>query len=124
MNRILSSILSGNTQCWVSYKKEKDNNVFEGVSLTKFLYDEASGTKNLLLYTVYGYEQVMESSWMEAFLAVAKYAMSQGCNQVVTYTNVPYLIDKAKKYGADADYTFISFDITKVSEKIFSGDIK
>lgn len=124
LNRILSSILSDKTQCWASYRREGEDLIFEGICLTKIIFDDTSDTKNLLIYSVYGYNKGVEESWMEAFLSVAKYAVAQKCTQIVTYTTVPYLIEKAKKYGANTDYTFIVFNIPQTSKKIINKEIR
>ena len=113
MNRILSSLLSGKTECWASYRRGEEGTVFEGICLTKIIYDDASDTRNLLLYCIYGYEKTLEEAWMEAFRSVAKYAKAKGCNDIVGYTDVPYLIEKAKLFGGDTSYTFVSFNINK-----------
>jgi len=113
MDRILSACLSGKIQVWASYRREEEGTVFEGICLTKIIYDDASNTKNLLLYCIYGYESTLEEAWMHAFRAVSKYAKKHGCNDIVGYTNVDYLIEKAALFGGDAKYTFISFNINK-----------
>jgi hypothetical protein len=120
MNRILSSILCGKTDCWASYRKDKDNIIFEAVCLTRFIYDDASCTRNLLIYCLYGYEKTVEKSWSEAFLALAKYAKFHKCNEIVSYTDVPYMIDKAKAFGGDTRYTFVSFNVNKTVKIINS----
>lgn len=118
LNRILSSILSGKTQCWASYRRENEKIVFEGICLTKFLYDEASNTKNLLLYSVYGYEKTENEAWAEAFIATSKFAKANGCNEVVGYTNVDHLIEKAKLFGGNTEYTYITFNVEKTVQII------
>ena len=52
MNYILSSLLSGKTSCWVSYEKNEDASKINGIILTKIVFDDATHTKNLLLYSV------------------------------------------------------------------------
>ncbi len=123
MNRILTSILSGKTQCWASYRRDGENPIFEGICLTRIIYDDASDTRNLLIYTVYGYEKTVEESWMNAFLSVSKYAVAQKCSQVIGYTSVPYLVEKAKMYGANTDFTFVAFNIAETSKKIINKDM-
>ena len=123
MNRILTSILSGKTQCWASYRRDGEKLIFEGICLTKIIYEDASDTRNLLIYAVYSYKKTVEESWMDAFLSVAKYAVAQKCTQVVAYSNVPYIVQKAKKYGGNTDFTFITFNIHKTSKKITDRDI-
>ena len=113
MNRILSSMLSGKTQCWVSYEKKEEGSELNAIILTKILYDDTSHTKSLLLYSVYGYGRIDQKFWMEGFAFMSKYAKSHGCTYLSAYTEVPYLIEMAKMYEAGTSYTYITFDISK-----------
>ena len=124
MNRILSSLLSNKTQCWASYTRNEDKATFEGIVLTQLLYDDASFTKNLLLYCLYGYTDVDRQSWFKGIKALAKYAKSQGCSQIIAYTDVPYMIEKCRELGGEAKYTLCSFDVDKSVQILnsFSGE--
>lgn len=112
MNRILASLLSGKMSCWISYTKGEKESKFDAVILTKIIFDDATYTKNLLLYSVYGYTKMEPRHWMEGFAFMSKYALAQGCDRLIAYTEVPYLIEMAKQYDAEMQ-TFISFDIKK-----------
>ena len=114
MNRILSSCLSGKIQCWASYIRSEDKTKFEGIVLTQVLYDDAWYTKNLLIYCLYGYEEIDKQSWFNGLKSIAKYAKKQGCNQVIAFTDVPYMIEKTKELGGEAKYTLCSFDVEKI----------
>lgn len=114
MENILMSALDGSIDVWASYTKDKENKRFEGVVLTEILFDRPSRTKNLLIYCLYGYEEVDKSSWTKGLLAVAKYAASRGCNQIIAYSDSPYIINLAKGLGAEAKYTFIEFNVGKI----------
>ena len=118
MNRILSSALSGKVEVWASYNKGDKVNKFDGIVLTKMLYDDASDTRNLLIYCLYGYEEVNDVSWFDGFESLVKYAKSRGCLQIIAYSDIPYMIDIAKRLGGEADYTFISFDLGKIVQKL------
>lgn len=109
MNRILSSLLCGKTSCWISYRRGEET-ILDAVILTKIIFDDASYTKNLLLYSVYGYTEMDESSWIEGFAFMSKYAKSINCSRLIAYTDIPYLIEMAKKYDSEMK-TFISFKI-------------
>ena len=113
MNRILASLLCGKTECWASYNKNESSIRFEGIVLTKIIYDDASDTRNLLMYCLYGYEDVNKESWFEGVGILAKYAKSKKCSKITAYTEIPYMIDMAKMLGGEAKYTFVSFDINK-----------
>ena len=112
MNRILAALLSNKMSCWISYTKTEEMSKFDAVILTKFIFDDATYTKNLLLYSVYGYAKLESRHWMEGFAFMSKYALSQGCDKLIAYTKVPYLVEMAKQYDADMQ-TFISFNINK-----------
>ena len=120
MNRILSSALSGGTEVWASHEGHK----FEGIVLTKILYDDASGTKNLLIYCLYGYSEVDNKSWLKGLNTLAKYAKARGCTQIVAYTDVPYIVEIVNNLGGEAKYTFLSFNINEIVRKLngLNGD--
>ncbi len=111
MNRILSSALSGGLDVWVSYKKESEVKI-GAVVVTKLVYDDASGTTSLLIYCLYGYNELSEEAWREGFEALAKYTKSKGGSRMVAYSSIPHLTRIANKFGANTEYTFISFDLS------------
>jgi len=117
MNRMLASLLSSKAQCWASYTKERAVNRFEGIILTKMLYDDVSDTKSLLLYCLYGYNSITEGSWPVALESILKYANSKGCTQVVAYSNIPRVIKIAEGLGGDTKYTFISFNVDELMRR-------
>lgn len=118
MNRILSGALSGKVEVWASYNKEGNKNKFEGIVLTKILYDDASDTKNLLIYCLYGYERIDRLSWIQGLSTLVKYAKSKNCLQIIAYTDVPYLIDIVKRLGGEAKYTFVSFNVNEIIQNL------
>ena len=48
--------------------------------------------------------------WIDGLKALKKFKDSAGCNRIIAYSDVQYIIQLAKKLGANTDYTFISFD--------------
>lgn len=113
MNRVLASALGGATDVWASYTRGEENR-FEGIVLTRLSYDETSNTKSLLIYCLYGYEEIDKGSWSQGLELLAKYAKLRGCSRIIAYTSEPYIIKLAKGLGANIDYTFISFDLNKI----------
>ena len=118
MNNILSSALSGKIDVWVSYEKTDKGNKLEGVMLTNFLFDEVSKRRNLLIYCLYGYNNVGFKSWIEGLQTLTKYAKSRDCGQIIAYTDVPYMIDLTRKLGGEAKYTFCSFNVKQIGQKL------
>ena len=111
MNRVLSAMLCGKLEVWISYKRNENDTKIEAVLVTQFLYDEASNTKNLLLYCLYGYSVISNESWVEGFEAISKYAKAEGCSEVLAYSANEDVVSMSKKFGADTSFTFISFKI-------------
>lgn len=120
MNRILTAAISGRIDCWASYVRSEEINKFEGIVLTKVIYDDASDTRNLLIYCVYGYESVQNDSWLSGIKSLVKYAKGKGCNQIIAYSELPHIVDILSKLGADTKFTFISFNVNETVEKLNS----
>lgn len=114
MNRILSSALSGGLDIWASYERAEEGVKFEGIIVTKINFDDASGTRSMLMYCLYGYADAAEGTWMEGLTILAKYAKSRKCSRITAYTSIPYMIALADKLGANTKYTFISWDLSKI----------
>jgi hypothetical protein len=113
MNKILAALLIGKAQCWASYEKTESENRFEGLVITKVIYDDASDTRNLLIYCLYGYEKVSKSNWISGFKSLVKFAIGQKCNQIIGYSDVPMIIDLVKKLGGSTQYTFVKLPLFK-----------
>jgi hypothetical protein len=114
MNNILMAALSGKLDIWASYEKGDKVNKFEGILATRFIYDDITSMKNLLIYAVYGYDKVSEDSWKAGLRTVLKYAASQKCQLIVAYTNVPRVVEVVNSLGGDTSFSFISFKVNEL----------
>ena len=117
MNRILGSLLNGRLTCWASYRRENEQIIFEGICVTTFSYDESSGTKDLLIYCVYGYNKTIKETWTNGYIPIAKYAKSHKCNRIIGYTDDPGVLEIVKMFGGKTR-TFISIDIDEYNKTI------
>lgn len=113
INRILTAALNGKIDVWTSYERGKDINRFEAIVLTKFLYDEVVGMRNLLIYSIYGYDTISAHSWRNGMKTLMKYAKGKGCSLIVAYSNIPEVVKLANSLGAETDFSFISFKLIK-----------
>ena len=111
MNKILTALLIGKAHCWASYTKGEKENIFEGIVITKILYDDLSDTKNFLIYCLYGYEDVNRESWLRGFKSLVKFAISQGCSQIIGYSNIPLILRMVDKLGGETKYTFVKIPL-------------
>ena len=111
MNKILTSLISGESECWASYTTDGEQRRFEGIVITKITLDDVSNTKNLLIYCLYGYEMVDKSSWTSGFKSLVKYADSKDCHRIIGYTDVPLISKTVERLGGEAKYTFVSLPV-------------
>lgn len=119
MNNILSYILCGFIDVWASYTEDgKGNREFTSIVLTQEIYDEPSGTKNLLIYSIYGYNQIDSDSWKNLFTTAIKLAKEKKCSKLLAYSNVDKVIEMAKFFGGETDYTLLTFDVDESIKKL------
>jgi hypothetical protein len=117
MNRILSSALMGKVDVWASYEKVNGSIKFNGIVLTVFQTDDISYTKSMMIYCLYGYENLNRSTWVEGFRGLLNYAKSKGCLFITAYTEFPLIVEMSKKLGADVRYHFLSFNISELDRR-------
>ena len=118
MNKILMSLLSNKSQCWVMYTVKENKRDLNAVAVTEISIDNISECKNLLLYSVYGYTNISRKSWLSAFKVLAKYAIANNCDKIVGYTNVPHILKITRMLGGNTDCTFVSFDLNASKTRI------
>lgn len=111
LNVVLSSLLSGKSQCWILYEKTAEGRRFEGVVITQIIYDNLADQRNLLIYSMYG-DNVSEKSWRHGLVALAKWGLSKGCNALVAYTDNKVIINKVLQFSGTVT-AFVSIPFTE-----------
>lgn len=114
MNSILTAILTGKMECWLSYEKDEEGKVIEGllVILTAIIIDECSGGRYLSLYALAKLsEKVPEEAWAEGYVALMRYAKANQCDFILAHTNLEAVKVLAASLGADTSYTLLKFPI-------------
>jgi len=112
MNNILAGLLNGSLTLWITYEIVKMKKQTNGLFITKILKDDITEMKSLLMYCLHTYYSVEDRTWIEGWEAMEKYGRSRDCKRMVVYTDVPYIIEQAKKFDGVASYTFISIPFT------------
>lgn len=110
MNKILEDLLNGKMQCWASFQKASEALDIDGVVVTE-IGESRSGLRSLLIYALYGFQQVSEKSWLDGIEALGKFARANKCMYVTAYTDIEYMVDMAKKLGGSAEYRFCMFPV-------------
>jgi hypothetical protein len=100
--RVLLLLEHGSMQLWESYD---ENNPLESNYLCISHIQNCAYTKqkSLLLFAVTRItdidEDTMTRMWAEAFQGTASFAIENGCTGLVAYTDLDYLVEKAKAFG-------------------------
>lgn len=97
LNFVLARLLADSMQCWVS---RRDGKIY-GIGTTVITEDACSGSRDLLLYTVYALPGADKELWIEAFETVKKWAKTQGCKRFVGYTVNEGMVKVLEKFGAE-----------------------
>ncbi len=116
MNEVLTSLLNGSMQCWVSSRKSNGSNVLEGVVTTMISKDLFGEDKSLLIYSLFGYDMANREAWKGALKALITFAKASGCNRIIAYTNVSSLIKLVEGLGGSADQRFVSIPVDALLE--------
>lgn len=115
-SRLLSMLLAGKMHCWaVSHRRDDGSVQLEAVVVTQILEDEGSGTRSLLIYSLYGYSPITQ--WQEGLDALATWARRQRCSRLIAYTNTRAVLEAVARLGWNTDYTLITYSLNAVHSK-------
>jgi hypothetical protein len=109
MTKVLEGLSSGRLLCWLELKE--DERKVSGLVTTAVVADEFSGTKNLLIYTLWSDGTNRSAVWREDIEILKKYARSIGCAKIIAFTDKNQVESIADKLGARIGSTLIEFDL-------------
>ena len=104
MEKILESLLSEELVLWLGVD---DDNKVQGLIVTSIVYEKNSDVKDLLIYSLYGFNNIPYRMIIEGMDTLKVYANSIGCKRITAYSNVKSIIKLMKKFGS-AEYTYLS----------------
>jgi hypothetical protein len=110
MNKILESLINETMQCWIMYE-EGEVRKLQVISVTTVLQDYYSEDRSVLIYSIYGFTDLTNEIWTEAWKTVSLWGKSINCQKIIAYTDVQKVKDMAIKFGGDANYTLLSFPL-------------
>ena len=109
MTFILRSLIVEVMQCWVLCKPDAENDTTEmyAIITTEYAIDPGSGTKNLLIFSLYGLQPVPQELWRDGFSTLQKFAKTNDCEGIIAFTDVPAVVEIAKSIGGNTDTRLI-----------------
>lgn len=112
MADVLNSFLIGKLSCWFGFEKRSSNNepALKVMAVTLPVVDDISGTRNLLIYCLYGFSPIAEQNWAIWFEVLRKYARGISCSYIIAYTNIDRVVNISKLLNGKVS-AFITFEI-------------
>ena len=98
MTFILESLLNDSMQCWV-LRREGEESIF-ALATTSIIVEPASQTKNLVIYSLSGYQVIPRELYQEGMKVLHEYARTKGCKLILAYTSVLAVERLALQLGA------------------------
>ena len=107
LSNILKGILRKDVQCWGIYVKGD----LKALATTTITVDLLSGVKNLLIYSIYGYEAIGIQTWLISLEQLRKYARSKGCHRLVAYTKEEKIVRLIEMLKGDISWKFVILEV-------------
>ena len=107
MDKILSALMDGRMKCWILSVGEEPY-VLMTLTITQ---DNMTGTKNLCLYSLYGYRPISYKIWHLLLKEGQTFARKAGCNKIIAYSSLPRVLDLVKILGGDSSYHLITLEV-------------
>ena len=111
LNNLFESLLIGRMVCWASITGET-NDEMEGLLITTVQEDKVSGTRSLLIFSLYSFTNASkELTWQEGLVKLMRFAITQRCDQIIAYTTNENVIRFVERAGGDVSQRFITIPL-------------
>jgi len=110
MESVLHSILTERSYIW-GYFKDKNAGLPALFVMTTVTFDPVSMRESLLIYSIYAYEQMQHSDWVEILETLKEYARGLGCVNLTGYTSVVEIMKLVKMLDGQIHQAFLEFPL-------------
>lgn len=110
MTKILTAIMLEKAICW-AYYKDASMETPDLVMVTTVMEDPLTGTRALLIYSIYAFVQLQQGHWVEILDTLKKYCPVIDCESVVGFTDVPEIIKLIKVLDGKINLAFFEFGL-------------
>lgn len=101
MTFIFEALLRDSMQAWVLSQTEGDQLVIYAMATTSVIVDPASQTRNLVIYSLSGYQDIPRKLYEEGIGGLKTFARERDCASIIAYTSVPAVERIAMALGAE-----------------------
>ena len=109
MANLLKEILKGSYTVWLLVKPE--NRLFSGVLVTTVTEDKGSGTRELLIYALFGGSNITRDVVKSGFNTLKAEARNLGCDWLSAYTQVASVKTLWNSIGGDTSWNYLKMDL-------------
>lgn len=111
MLRLLMQMLAGGMQVWVANRVKEFPSKAIALLTTSIMTDALVGTKNLLMFSFYGWEDISDKEYLMGFATLKRFALAEGCTSISFYSNNDRLLSIAAKVGFLTDFRYGMIEI-------------
>jgi hypothetical protein len=97
---LLEGLKCGDVHAWASTQAGD----VKALVVTQVMEEQHSKRKQLLIYSLAGYDSLTEEMYKEGYEALSAFAREIGCDSIVAYTDVQRLVRLVRNYGARVRY--------------------
>jgi len=108
---VLQALIDDKLQMWLVVRAVDNKVTLLGILTTQIKEEGVSGEKALLIYTLYGVQQMTLADFEANMQGLRNYAREQGCQRIVAYTIIDNVIKLAERLGADVSTRFLIFKV-------------
>lgn len=113
MNNVLRAILSEKMHCWAYYGELEGKATILGFIVTTVIDDPCSGVRNLLIYSMTGYNRITLEMYKDGFSTLKTFARSAGCHRIIAYTNSRRVAQVSRLLGGETEYILLKFEVAE-----------
>lgn len=110
MVNILEAMLDGSLIGWFIYSEGENPQVL-GLVTTHFVFDAIGGNKSLMVYSLYGVNNIPKKVWLDGVRTLTKFARANDCRSISAFTVLDNVKGIADKLGADVSTTLIKLEV-------------
>lgn len=105
---LLEQLMSETAQVWVP----TEGGEVKGMLITMVRREFMLNTLNLYVMAAYSYTGVSNELWQKTLDTIRKFALGQGCVNIVGHTQVERIKDVVKMLGGDVSTTLIQLKVS------------
>jgi hypothetical protein len=107
-NRLLYMLLAGKAQCFV---RLDDSRKLQMLGITSVKDNPVASGKILFCYGLFSFAKVPNEMWIDDFSILVKWARTNECKEIITWSNNQKAIDLLTSVGMKEDHKMFRFNV-------------